>query len=305
MTSPKQIEANRRNAVFSTGPRSPSGRTAVSQNAVRHGLRAQRVVIEGESQAEFDAFRNRLIAQQAPSDPLEMLLVDRIAAGFWRLRRTGQIESQMFDEMRQSLYGEAKQAQTAASDPRFDDILPEDFPSSFRDDDGQGMDLNLPSPGGPDLFAAIAAMKDRYRYNQRLYEGLSQWEQSLHAVAEIPSGRYSIPALRQYLQALSERLARTPGVPEKSLADCEKAIKLSRHVETSIERRRTPTLGKTLCRDFKGPDCLGKFMRYESQVERGLFRTLHDLQRLQAKRCNQPVSPPVMVDVDLSGAPGA
>lgn len=48
MTSQKQLEANRQNALRSTGPRTADGRAAVSQNAVRHGLRAQRVVIEGE-----------------------------------------------------------------------------------------------------------------------------------------------------------------------------------------------------------------------------------------------------------------
>jgi hypothetical protein len=305
MTSPKQIEANRRNAGFSTGPQSAAGKAVVSQNAVRHGLRAQKIVIDGESQAEFDDFRNRLIAEQAPADPLEMLLVDRIAAGFWRLRRTGQIESQMFDEMRQSLVAQEKQA-NAADDLRFDDILPEDIPDFFREGvDPDGTDPDPVYLDGPDLLAAIAAMKDKYAHNRRLFEALSEWEQSLEAVAEIPSGRYSVPAVRQCLQALSERLPRTGGIPEQSLTDCEQAIEVLRHVEASIARRRTPSLGKTLCRDFKGPDCLGKFMRYESQIEHGLFRTLHELQRLQARRASQPVCPPVVVDVDLSGDPGA
>ena len=78
MTSQKQIEANRRNALKSTGPTSPSGRAVVSQNAVTHGLRAQRIVIEGESQQEFNDFRNLLVEQLTPANPLETLLVDRI-----------------------------------------------------------------------------------------------------------------------------------------------------------------------------------------------------------------------------------
>jgi hypothetical protein len=40
MTSPAQIQANRRNARRSTGPRTPLGRQASSQNARRHGLTA-------------------------------------------------------------------------------------------------------------------------------------------------------------------------------------------------------------------------------------------------------------------------
>ena len=38
MTTQKLIEANRRNALKSTGPITPSGRAAVSQNAIKHGL---------------------------------------------------------------------------------------------------------------------------------------------------------------------------------------------------------------------------------------------------------------------------
>lgn len=38
MTSKRQIVANRRNAKHSTGPRSLSGKTRASKNAVRHGL---------------------------------------------------------------------------------------------------------------------------------------------------------------------------------------------------------------------------------------------------------------------------
>jgi hypothetical protein len=36
MTSVKQIEANRRNALSSTGPNTAQGKQRASQNAVRH-----------------------------------------------------------------------------------------------------------------------------------------------------------------------------------------------------------------------------------------------------------------------------
>ena len=44
MTSLKQIEANRRNAKDSTGPRSKAGKQRSSRNAVRHGLTAETVI---------------------------------------------------------------------------------------------------------------------------------------------------------------------------------------------------------------------------------------------------------------------
>lgn len=50
MATRAQIEANRRNAAKSTGPRSNQGRKASSQNARRHGLRA---AVDGELELEF------------------------------------------------------------------------------------------------------------------------------------------------------------------------------------------------------------------------------------------------------------
>jgi hypothetical protein len=43
MTSEKKTEANRQNALRSTVPRTPEGKAAASQNALRHGIRSQRV----------------------------------------------------------------------------------------------------------------------------------------------------------------------------------------------------------------------------------------------------------------------
>ena len=40
MSSQAQIEANRCNALKSTGPRTPGGKAAVSRNALQHGLAA-------------------------------------------------------------------------------------------------------------------------------------------------------------------------------------------------------------------------------------------------------------------------
>jgi len=44
MTSFRQIEANRCNALKSTGPRSEAGKRVSRRNAVRHGLTAETVI---------------------------------------------------------------------------------------------------------------------------------------------------------------------------------------------------------------------------------------------------------------------
>ena len=49
MTTKKQLEANRRNAQLSTGPRTEQGKAIARMNALKHGVDSQYEVISGES----------------------------------------------------------------------------------------------------------------------------------------------------------------------------------------------------------------------------------------------------------------
>jgi hypothetical protein len=47
---------------------------------------------------------------------------------------------------------------------------------------------------------------------------------------------------------------------------------------------------------------LSKLSRYETAIERSLYKALHELQRLQAaRRTHGNAPPPVAIDVDVSG----
>lgn len=93
MSSNTQIEANRRNALLSTGPRTPQGKAIVARNPLKHGLLSRETVLPSENRAEFEAFRARLLADLDPVGELEELLADRIVAAAWRLRRAVRAET--------------------------------------------------------------------------------------------------------------------------------------------------------------------------------------------------------------------
>jgi hypothetical protein len=57
MTTFRQIEANRRNAQRSTGPKAESGKQRPSQNAVRDGLTAETVIKLLEDPEDYHAFK--------------------------------------------------------------------------------------------------------------------------------------------------------------------------------------------------------------------------------------------------------
>ncbi len=59
MTSQKQIEANRRNAQKSSGPKTAQGRSISRMNALKHGLLAEQVIVPGEDFEEFATLRQK------------------------------------------------------------------------------------------------------------------------------------------------------------------------------------------------------------------------------------------------------
>jgi hypothetical protein len=97
MTTEAQTIANQQNAQKSTGPRTPEGKAASSQNAVKHGLFARYDVICAESQEQFDSHRDSILAELAPAGPIQSIFAERIVSLSWRLKRAERMQNQAFD----------------------------------------------------------------------------------------------------------------------------------------------------------------------------------------------------------------
>jgi hypothetical protein len=220
MTSEKKIQANRQNALKSTGPRTPEGKDAVRLNALRHGLLSKEMLLPGEDEEALRVLGENLRAELQPVGELENLLVDRIISAYWRLRRAGRVETGIFAW---ELYGE---------------------------------------------------LAERARQEARVQEktGLDQLRE-----------RTSLPSVildqQKHEEALSEA----------------KEMEAMRDGETA-------TLGRTFIRDANDVNAFSKLSRYETAIERSLYKALHELQRVQAsRRANGNVTLPVAIDVDVSG----
>ena len=218
MTSEKQAKANRRNALESTGPKTPEGKAAVRHNALRHGLLSRDVLLPGEDEAALRELGEHLWDELQPVGALESLLVNRVISSTWRLQRLGRVEAGIFAR---ELYGEmADRARKEA------DTYTRDFMDFVRTADTTITD------------------EDEHR------EALSKAEEM------------------------------------EEMQDAE-----------------TATLGQTFIRDANKANAFSKLSRYETTIERSLFKALHELQRLQAARgAGGNVSPPMAVDIDVSGA---
>jgi hypothetical protein len=95
--TPIKLDANRKNAKRSTGPRSHRGKSIAKFNAVTQGLFAKHVVIpicDGDNpEKDFQSLLDGLHQNFQPTGFYEEWLVVKMAECMWRLRRAARCES--------------------------------------------------------------------------------------------------------------------------------------------------------------------------------------------------------------------
>ncbi|HTS50397.1 MAG TPA: hypothetical protein VMH05_20770 [Bryobacteraceae bacterium] len=107
---PTKSESARINGAKSRGPKTEAGRQRSSQNALKHGLTAQTLVLPTEDPEEFNQLLTAYLDQFQPDGPAELHLVHEMVAAKWRLQRLAIIETQLYVEY-------MERAQEDADDP--------------------------------------------------------------------------------------------------------------------------------------------------------------------------------------------
>jgi hypothetical protein len=97
MATQRQIDANRRNAQFSTGPRTPAGKAVSSMNALKSGLDAESQFVIGEERSDFYALQQEYFEMIRPRNPCERFQMDRMIRSEWLLRRMFRAESHVWE----------------------------------------------------------------------------------------------------------------------------------------------------------------------------------------------------------------
>ncbi len=73
-----------------------------------------------------------------------------------------------------------------------------------------------------------------------------------------------------------------------------------------LKRALSMEHGEVICTQLIGASSVGLmhgsdiFFRYETMLERGIYKALHELERIQAKRNGEKVPPPIVLDIDVS-----
>jgi hypothetical protein len=95
--SAERIAANRRNALLSTGPKTPEGKEQSRQNAVKHGLTGDCVVIVDEDAAALTTRIAGFEAELKPKGEVGLFLAQRAALLAIRLERAARLEAAALD----------------------------------------------------------------------------------------------------------------------------------------------------------------------------------------------------------------
>jgi len=169
MTSLRQIEANRRNSLKSTGPKTSEGKGRSRCNAVRHGLTAETVIGLLEDAADYRAFEAAIIGDYDAQSAVERELVLRLASILWRLRRATTMETGLFEIQAEHLR-EFKQARQVR--PQVRNVVHgmfergESFGLSLDQDGDQNRTIAVPRNGPASTDPALELTRCFLRLHQ-------------------------------------------------------------------------------------------------------------------------------------------
>jgi hypothetical protein len=96
MATPQQIEANRKNAQLSTGPKTPETKQKCSLNAVKHGFTGQSVLLTEDSVEPYRNFTEGMLKDLAPVGQRETYLAHAIAGARWRIAQISSTEAAIY-----------------------------------------------------------------------------------------------------------------------------------------------------------------------------------------------------------------
>jgi hypothetical protein len=101
ITSPSRAEASRQNGRKSHGPRTDEGKNRSRRGALKHGLRAETLLLEAEDRQEniaLQALRDVLEQQFLPCTVEQQLLLETAVHALWQKRRGLQFEARELRE---------------------------------------------------------------------------------------------------------------------------------------------------------------------------------------------------------------
>jgi hypothetical protein len=283
------------------------GKAVSARNAVKHGIFTAAPILSGiESVDDWDKHRDDVLKSIAPVGYLEELLTMRLAILSWRLWRVVRYEAEVStaavsrteaDMEKRYEYSSEKPLEPAGAPEKSRDasVVIKTLKALPKTPNGQSLDRES---AVTTLWALSRELPDDHESlsvpgipdEDAEFDTFDQWTAGLLRKAiEVYAA-----AARMTVEALLYKCI-SSAYTESIEADEEERDRVER------AQRWKLLLDRENCsRTLLEPEVLDKVARYETGLERSFFRTLHEIQRLQAARTGAVVSPPAAIDVDMA-----
>jgi hypothetical protein len=292
------------------GPVTKEGKEVVKWNATQHGIRSPAPVVPGvEKREAWEVHRDGMLDSLQPEGHLELVLAERVALLSWRLHRVTRYETESI-----ALYQEKAQEDLAERrGGPFSDVSgpasPEVVRSNLKSARGDLKLLKRFARTGDDepLSGLDAAniLWEVAEHTDAVAEGEAEAEELLEnlSVPGFEEGTspeefegWTAGLLHRAVEQIASSADREgpEAVLEAAMRSAEWKVQKAKQSAEEVERDLERMGRERLLPDEK---TLEKVARYEAHLSRGLYKALHELEALQARRTGG-AAPLARLDVD-------
>ncbi len=293
------------------GPKTASGKLAVSTNASTHGILSPRPVVAAyESQGAWKAHRQAILDSLVPQGGIEQALAERVALCSWRLNRVIFFETEHVAEQQENLVDEMRKDQRRYSslypsdEVDFDAVeeaekhraIYEDLVRLYREEIDEFSSCHTVPwvfLQGPWHAVRYAAYQEDPKFEDNLSEDLlydisDGLQAKMEKRCNYGTGT-SVAELREAIKTLVEEA----GIKDEEHYTAYECLmeKLCTEAEAEIkgylEKAKTAEkaiISKRRLNIIPQEDVLQKVSRYEAHLSREMYKALHELEALQARR---------------------
>jgi hypothetical protein len=272
--SARKVEANRKNALKSTGPKTPRGKAYSGRNAIKHGLFSRQGMdffSHAEDPREYREVLNGLRVQYRPIGTAEELEVERLALCWWRLKRAWRYENAM--------------NRVALRDVGRRELAEQVEWCKERDKEEEAVILQLRN-AAQELEVTGEISQE---LKQKIFAMDPGFESIWKSIERVAQEKTADPTISKMSKQLSPQ--------ERSWVLSSHAVRYGISFFEELAQSRCAAVLEIAIAQHVIPngDALDKILRYETAIERQLGRTVDRLERLQRRRKGEMIPPPVSI----------
>jgi hypothetical protein len=292
-------------SITKGGPVTQEGKEVVKWNATRHGLRSPAPLVPGvEQKVDWEDHRDGILESLQPEGHLELVLAERVALLSWRLHRVIRYETESIALLQEKAEDDLAKERRFESGPDHPEAVRGNAKSDEQDYKLLKRFAKMKDDKHLSFIGADIIIWGAMECADKVAEGEVDTEELLESV--------SVPGLPDsdswegykgwtagLVRAVIEKVAQaTDEEPEELL---EAAIRSAqwKAERSKLEAEKVERDLRNMARERLLPDekTLEKVARYEAHLSRGLYKALHELEALQARR-NGGAAPLARLDVD-------